>query len=99
MRRFARLGFVLAIVVASPVVTATPAFAARTISLSTNTPALEFETVTVTGSGYSPNAQIGVCQAVDDGTPEIADCGTGTLGFTTSTNSAGFSQRNASLSL
>src|SRR6476659_6648200 len=76
MRRTWRLVPLLALVVA-PLAFASPASAATALAVTPNTGLVDQPVVHLSGSGFTPNAQIGYCQGVQRAVPTRSDCGTG----------------------
>ena len=58
-------------------VTAHPAAAATSATVTPDTGLVDGQTVTVDGVGYTPGATIGICQGITDGLPLVDNCGTG----------------------
>ena len=54
---------------------ASPAFAARTLTVTPGTGLINFQEVAVTGGGFTPSVDVPFCQAIRDSTPSRADCG------------------------
>jgi hypothetical protein len=52
-----------------------PAFAARTLTVTPGTGLINFQKVAVTGGGFTPSVEVQFCQAIRDSTPSRADCG------------------------
>jgi hypothetical protein len=65
---------VTTLLVATQLGWATPAWAARGITVTPSTDLIEGQQVTVTGSDFSPNALIGICEGVVSATPSRNDC-------------------------
>src|SRR5882762_3506766 len=63
-----------------PALLALPAGAAGSMTVTPRTGLVEFQTVTVNGSGFDPSASLGMCQALA-GPPVIDSCGVGTTQF------------------
>ena len=74
MRLIRRLVPVLALV-AAPLAFPTPAAAVTSLVVEPNSDLVAGQVVALSGSGFTPGAQIGWCQAVQDATPSQADCG------------------------
>jgi hypothetical protein len=83
MTALRRAALAAAICLVLPVVSSTPAYAARTLTVTPSTDLVEAQNVSVTGAGFAPSAEIGFCQAIMDATPDQSDCGT-PFGLTTS---------------
>lgn len=47
----------------------------RTLTVIPNTDLTTGDIVDVSGSGFAPSVDVGICQAVVDGTPDVGDCG------------------------
>jgi Neocarzinostatin family len=67
---------VVAVSLAVPLVWATPAFAARSLTVTPSTGLVELDSVRIAGTGFNPNAQVGYCQGFASGSPTPGDCGT-----------------------
>jgi hypothetical protein len=81
-----RVALAAAICLVLPVISSTPAYAARTLTVTPSTDLVEAQTVSVTGAGFTPSVGIGFCQAIMSATPSQSDCGT-LAGTTTSSTS------------
>jgi hypothetical protein len=47
----------------------------RTLTVTPDTGLVDGDVVALHGTGFTPSATVGFCQAVDDGTPDPSDCG------------------------
>jgi hypothetical protein len=91
MKRLRGAILLVAIALAVPLVWATPAFAQRSLTVTPSTGLVELDTVTVEGAEFNPNAQVGFCQAVNDGSPDPSDCNGGSFGTIGASPSGDFS--------
>jgi hypothetical protein len=64
----------LALCLAFPLVSAEPAFAARTLTVTPSTGLREGQFVEVTGVGFTPMVDVRVCLSIMDATPSQSDC-------------------------
>ena len=64
-----RVALAAAICLVLPVISSTPAYAARTLTVTPSTDLVEAQTVSVAGEGFNPSVGIGFCQAIMDATP------------------------------
>lgn len=85
-----RTAFVATICLVVPVVWVSPAFAARGLTATPSTGLIDRQVVTVDGSGFNGSVEVGVCQAIDDGSPDESDCGGG-IAFTNTSPAGDFS--------
>ena len=92
MKRLRGAILLVAVALAVPLVWAAPAFAQRSLTVTPSTGLVELDSVTVEGTEFSPNAQVGFCQVVDDGSLFLdqRDCGT-PFGTTTTSPAGDFS--------
>ena len=86
MRVLRRVALGAAICLVLPVVSSTPAYAARTLTVTPSTDLVEAQTVSVAGGGFNPSVGVGFCQAIMAATPSQSDCGA-PFGTTTSSPS------------
>ncbi|MDQ1461515.1 MAG: Neocarzinostatin family [Actinomycetota bacterium] len=70
-----RAALLLAICLGVQWAAALPASAARGLTVTPGTGLVNFQTVAVTGSGFTPSVNVSFCQAIEDATPSRADCG------------------------
>jgi Neocarzinostatin family len=91
MKRLRGAILLVAVALAVPLVWGTPAFAQRSLTVTPSTGLVELDSVTVEGAEFSPNAQVGFCQAIDDGSPDPSDCNGGGFGTVGTSPSGDFS--------
>ncbi len=78
-----RAALAAAICLVLPVMSSTPAHAARTLTVTPSADLVEGQTVSVAGAGFNPGVVVGICQAIMDATPSQSDCGGGIQEITT----------------
>jgi hypothetical protein len=91
MKRLRCAILVVAVGLAVPLVWATPAFAARSLTVTPSSGLIDRQIVTIDGTGFNPNTEVGFCQAIDDGTPDQSDCNGGSFGTVVASPSGDFS--------
>ena len=67
----------------------------RTLTVIPNADLTSGDIVDVSGSGFAPSVDVGLCQAVVDGTPDAGDCGVSAAAAVRSDESGGFSTQFA----
>jgi hypothetical protein len=80
-----------AIVTAGIAISASPAAAAGTITVTPTTGLVDAQVVTITGTGWVPGATIGYCQAVPIDPPSQSNCADGTGALTNADENGNFS--------
>jgi hypothetical protein len=95
MKRLRGAILLVAVVLAVPLVSATPAFAQRSLTVTPSTGLVELDSVTVEGADFNPNVQVGFCQVVNDGSLFLdqRDCGT-PFGLATTSPAGDFSAQH-----
>jgi hypothetical protein len=83
--------FVLASALAITLVWAAPASAASALVVTPHTNLVDFQTVTVTGSGFPANTQLGLAQCTNGATDPTTDCDLSFLQFVTTDNNGNYS--------
>ena len=91
MKRLRGAILLVAVALAVPLVWATPAFAQRSLTVTPSTDLVELDSVTIEGAEFNPNAQVGFCQAIEDGSPSQSDCNGGGFGTVGASPSGDFS--------
>jgi hypothetical protein len=81
----------VAFVAVAVVIGAAPASAAGSISVTPNTGLHDGDVVSVNGTGWIPNSQVGVCQGVSLQPPSISNCNNGTGSLFTADGSGNIS--------
>ena len=72
-----RTAAALAATLFTVLMTAHPAAAATSATVTPDSGLVDGQTVTVDGVGYTPGATIGICQGIVSGPPNVDNCGTG----------------------
>ena len=91
MNRIRHVALVAAICLSAPaLVWVSPAFAARSLTVTPSTGLIDRQSVTIDGAGLNGSVEVGFCQGIDDGSPDQSDCG-GPIGLTTTSSSGDFS--------